>query len=126
MKIQSTYASIPVLLILTQISQAAAPPTEDAFQFFAEEAKVVSASRQPVNRTQAPATVYVVTSDDIKDSGAQNIWDALRSIPGVDVIQTRTGQAEVSIRGLDQPLNNRTLVLLDGKTVMNGFFDYVT
>jgi len=99
---------------------------EDAFQFFQEEAKVVSASRQPQSRDQAPATVYVVTSEDIKDSGAQHIWDALRNVPGVDVIQTRTGQAEVSIRGLDQPFNNRTLVLLDGKTVMNGLFDYVT
>ena len=47
-------------------------------------------------------------------------------MPGVDVIQTRTDQGEVNIRGLDQPFTNRTLVLLDGKTVANNFFDTVT
>ncbi len=41
-------------------------------------------------------------------------------------MQTRTDQAEVSIRGLNHTLNNRTLVLLDGKTVLNGFFDFIT
>jgi len=123
MKIQVKWL-IGILCILQPIHVFA--EADDAFQFFQEEAKVVSASRQPQSRDQAPATVYVVTSEDIKDSGALHIWDALRNVPGVDVIQTRTGQAEVSIRGLDQTLSNRTLVLLDGKTVMNGIFDYVT
>jgi len=112
-------------VFLLPVSRVMADP-DTAFDFFQEEAKVVSASRQPESRDQVPATVYVVTSEDIKDSGAQHIWDALRNVPGVDVIQTRTGQAEVSIRGLDQVFNNRTLVLLDGKTVMSGIFDFVT
>lgn len=99
---------------------------DDDFQFFKEESQVVTASRAPQARSQAPATVYVVTSDDIRDSGARTIWDALRNVPGVDVVQTRTGQAEVSIRGLDQAFNNRTLVLLDGRTVLNGNYDFVT
>jgi iron complex outermembrane receptor protein len=98
---------------------------DDAFQFFQEEAKVVSASRIPQSRSLAAATTYVVTSDEIKASGAQNIPDALRNVPGVDVMQTRTDQAEVSIRGLNHPLNNRTLILLDGKTVLDGFFDFI-
>src|ERR1035437_7199568 len=67
-----------------------------AFAFFQEEAKVVTASRIAESRAKAPATTYVVTSADIKASGAQTIWDALRNVPGVDVIQTRTGQGEVS------------------------------
>lgn len=99
---------------------------DEGFDFFEEEAKVVSASRLPVSRSQSPATVYVVTQEDIKNSGAQTIWDALRGVPGVDVIQSRADQAEISIRGLDKTLNNRTLILLDGKTVMNGYFDFVT
>ena len=93
----------------------AASEAEDTFQFFQEEAKVVSASRIPQSRSLAPATTYVVTSEEIAASGVQTIWDALRSVPGVDVMQTRTNQAEISIRGLDHPLNNRTLILLDGE-----------
>ncbi|MFA6584705.1 MAG: TonB-dependent receptor, partial [Elusimicrobiaceae bacterium] len=79
-----------------------------------------------MTRKEAPATVYVVTSQDIKDSGAQTIWDALRGVPGVDVVQTRTNQGEISIRGLDKPLNNRTLVLVNGRTELNPFFDFIT
>jgi iron complex outermembrane recepter protein len=99
---------------------------EDFMQFYKEEAKVVSASLQPQPANQTPATVYVVSQQDIKDSGALNLWDALRSVPGVDVMSTRTGQGEVSIRGLNRPFNNRVLVLLDGKSVLNGYFDNVT
>ena len=104
--------------------QVLAADPGDVFQFFQEEAKVVSASHQPVPLAQAPATVYVVTAEDIKNSGAQTIWDALRNVPGVDVVQTRTDQGEISIRGLDKPFSNRTLILLDGKTVLDPFFDF--
>src|SRR5258706_10724163 len=101
---------LPLFLILTHVSPAVADTT-DAFQFFQEEALVVSASRIPESRQKAPATTYVVTSEDIHASGAQNIWDAVRTVPGVDVMQTRTNQAEISIRGLNHPINSRTLVL---------------
>src|SRR5450432_1826782 len=97
--------SLTLFLVLGQLSPLMAD-TNDAFQFFQEEAKVVSASRIPQSRSMAPATTYVVTSDDIKASGAQNIPEALRNIPGVDVLQTRTDQYEISIRGLDHPLTN--------------------
>lgn len=107
------------------IQAGAARAAEDAFSVFEEEAKVVSASFLPKTVARAPATVHVVTSEDIKASGAQTIWDALRAVPGVEVAQTRAFQAEVGIRGLNNPLNNRVLVLLDGRTVMNANFDWI-
>ena len=96
----------------------------DDFSFFEKEGRVVTASRRPSTASRAPATVYVVTGADIRDSGAQTLWDALRAVPGVDVMSERTSQGDVSVRGLNAPLNNRTLVLLDGKTVLNGFYDF--
>lgn len=96
-----------------------AQSSDDAFRFFAEEARLGGASRIPMTRKEAPATVYVVTARDIKDSGAQTIWDALRGVPGVDVAQTKANQGEVSIRGLNKAWNNRTLVLLNGRTMLN-------
>ncbi len=98
---------------------------QDAFQFFKDEAQVVTASRRPSPLRAAPATVYVVTAEDIKVPGAQTLWDALRGVPGVEVMTSRTMQGDVGIRGLNMPLNNRTLVLLDGRTVLNGYFDFV-
>lgn len=118
----------PILLSLTLSIfsvQAAGAADPSSYDFFREETEVVSASRRPRPASRAPATVYVVTGEDILSSGAQTLWDALRVVPGVDVTATRTFQGEVSIRGLNKALSNRTLVMLDGKTVLNGFFDFV-
>ncbi|MDA0748811.1 MAG: Plug domain-containing protein, partial [bacterium] len=90
----------------------------DIFEFFEAEAEalqVVTVSRLPYSIRWSPATVYVVTAEDIQASGAKTLWDALRGVPGVDVMSTRTFYGEVSIRGLNKALNNRTMVLLDGR-----------
>lgn len=112
-------------VLLAAAQAAAARADDDAFELFEEEAKVVSASFLPKSLARAPATVRVVTSEEIKASGAQTIWDALRGVPGVEVAQTAAFQGEVGIRGLNGPLNNRVLVLLDGRTVMNANFDWI-
>jgi iron complex outermembrane receptor protein len=117
--------ALTLLVLLVSVRLAWADDgAPDDFSFFQAEAQVVSAARKPSTTALAPATVYVVTSDDIRASGAQTLWDALRTVPGVDVMSERTSQGDVSIRGLNQSLNNRTLVLLDGKTVLNGFYDF--
>ena len=117
---------LTVTLLLTTRALPIWAQQGDIFDFFEEEAQVVSASLRPQPICRAPATVYVVTGEDIQAFGAQTLWDALRGVPGVDVMNTRTFQGEVSIRGLNKSVNNRTLVLLDGKTVLNGFFENVT
>ena len=107
------------------VSMPPAWAAEDMLQFYQEEANVVSASLQPSSADKVPATTFVVTQQDIKDSGAQTIPDALRNVPGVQVVETRTGDEEVGIRGLDHSLSNRVLVMLDGRSVMNGYFKNV-
>ena len=86
---------------------------------------MVTVSRLLNSIREAPATVYVVTADEIRASGAKTLWDALRGVPGVDVMTTRTSYGEISIRGLNKALSNRTLVLLDGRTILNGPYDTV-
>jgi len=119
------FAAGALLSGLSPLAAASSEPSED-FQFFAQEARVITASRIYDTIRRSPATVRVVTAQEIKDSGARNIWEALRSLPGVDVIQTKANQGEVSIRGLNQPNNTRTLVLLDGRKQLNPFTDYMT
>ena len=99
--------------------------SNDVFDFFAEEARVITSSRQPTTIQEAPATIHVVTAKDMQDAGAQTIWDALRMVPGVDVMIVQTFQGEVAIRGLNKTLNNRVLVLLDGKPILSGYFERV-
>jgi len=98
---------------------------DEVFDFFAEEARVTTASRQPTTLQDAPATMHIVTAQDIQDAGAQTIWDALRMVPGVDVMIVQTFQGEVGIRGMNKALNNRVLVLLDNKPILSGYFERV-
>jgi outer membrane receptor for ferrienterochelin and colicin len=97
----------------------------DDLDFFEEEAKVVTAAHQPHAASDSPATVYVVTAEDIRASQAQTWCDLFRTVPGVNVVQSTTFQCQVSIRGLNAVFNNRTLVLLDGKSVLRADYDYV-
>src|SRR6185295_13586770 len=115
---------VALVLVLSQVSLAMAD-ANDAFQLFEQEAKVVTASHQPQRLDHASATVYVVTSEEIKDSGATTVWDALRNVPGLDVVTGRTSDGYVSVRGLNKVFNNRTLVLIDGRSTLTAYNDYV-
>ena len=105
--------------------EGALQPESEATDFLEEEARAVTvtASRRPTPIREAPATTYVLTAEDIARSGALTIYDALRLIPGVDVIEERDFEGDVGIRGLDAHAANRVLILLDGRTVLNGYFD---
>jgi len=95
---------------------------DEELEFFREEAKFITASLRASSSHRAPASVAVLTADELEASGAVTLWDALRLVPGVDVIETRSGQGDVSIRGFNQSTSNRLLVLLDGKTVLQEFY----
>lgn len=117
--------SFRCLLSLALIAATALPAAaqlDDEMEFFREAAQFITASRRAIPRHKAPASVSVVTAEDIKLSGAVTLWDALRLVPGVDVVETRAGQGDVSIRGFNQSTSNRLLVLLDGKTVLQEFY----
>jgi iron complex outermembrane receptor protein len=108
---------------------AAAPelPAADAGEqapellLFQDIPVVVTASRMEERVTDAPASVTVITREQILNSGAISIPDILRMAPGVEVMQTTGGGWEVGIRGLVQLLAREVLVLLDGRTVYKDF-----
>lgn len=110
---------LSAVLLLTPRASA-----QSGLEFLKEEGQVTSASRRPQDISRAPATVYVITSRQIKESGAQTIPDALRGVPGVDVIGSRSMASDVSIRGLDHPFPTSTLVMIDGRSVQNGYYDF--
>ncbi len=111
-----------VFLLLAGLVLPVLAAIDEEVEFFREEAKFFSASRRAIARRKAPASVDVITAEDLKASGAVTLWDALRLVPGVDVVETRAGQGDVSIRGFNQSTSNRLLVLLDGRTVLQEFY----
>jgi len=66
------------------------------------ESIVVSATRFDIPLDQSPATVTVISSEDIEQKQIQRVSDALREVPGLSVVQTGTaGQlTSVFMRGL--------------------------
>lgn len=82
-------------------------------------AEVVSVSRRAETVSHSPAAVYVITNEDIIRSGVTTIPDALRMAPGVQVAHVDSNSWAVTIRGFNDVLAKRLLVLIDGRTVYN-------
>jgi iron complex outermembrane receptor protein len=79
--------------------------------------KVTSISKKEQKMSQAAAAIYVITQEDIRRSGATNIPDLLRMVPGMDVEQINANTWAVSTRGFDEQFSNKLLVLIDGRAV---------
>jgi iron complex outermembrane receptor protein len=82
---------------------------------------VTSVSRQSRTVSDAPAAVTVITREEILATGARSIPEALRMVPGVDVLYITAADHQVSVRGFVGPMADKTLVLLDGRPV---YFEY--
>ena len=63
--------------------------------------EVTTTSKGPVKLSQTAAAVYVITQDDIRHSGATNVPDLLRMVPGVDVARINANTWAISIRGFN-------------------------
>ena len=79
--------------------------------------QVTSVSKKEQKLSKAGAAVYVITQEDVRRSGATNIPDLLRMVPGVDVARLDANRWAVSIRGFNYIYADKVLVLIDGRTV---------
>lgn len=79
---------------------------------------VVSASGFEQKITDAPASISVITQEELSRRPYVTLLDAVRDIEGVDVGETRdkTGQGTISMRGMG---SDYTLILVDGKRQNN-------
>ena len=87
------------------------------------EVTSVSKKEQPLAKTGA--AIFVITQEEIHDSGATNIPDVLRMAPGVDVAQVDANRWAISIRGFNSVYANKVLVLIDGRSVYSDSFSGV-
>lgn len=79
---------------------------------------IVSASRLETRESNVGSSVSVVTQEDLRQGRYQNVVQALRKVPGLDIVQSggAGGNATAFIRGAD---SDQTLVLLDGIELNN-------
>ena len=120
-KVQSLRNAVMVSLLagMTVVWGGTAFAAED-LQEFALEDMVVTASRVPTQKVNTPADISVITKEEIADQNYASASDALRAIPGVNVLGSG---AKGSSMGQDKILLNgdeRVLVLVDGRRMNLG------
>jgi iron complex outermembrane receptor protein len=85
--------------------------------FFDEFPIVLSASRLMQKVDEAPATVMVIDRDLIVASGAREIADLFRLVPGMVVGQYKGHQPILGFHGLADPYFRQLQVLIDGVSI---------
>src|SRR5690242_6576652 len=88
---------------------------EEALYLKEETVSIASRYEQPIS--QAPSNVYVITDEDIRQSGSPDLPTVLRRIPGLDVMQVTGATFNVSMRGDNQLISNKLLVMVDGRSI---------
>jgi iron complex outermembrane recepter protein len=83
---------------------------------------VESVSRREDSLLRSSAAAFVISAEDIRRSGAQNLMDALRLAPGVLVSQIDAYNSAVSIRGFHGRNSNKVLLLVDGRNAYQQVF----
>ena len=88
------------------------------------EPVTTSATGKPQRVSEAPVSMEILTADDIRRSGGQNIPEVLRQVNGVNVVQKTANSYDVSIRGYNQHWSQRLLVLVNGRQVYLDHYGY--
>lgn len=93
-------------------------------QLFGEPV-TTSVTGSPQRKGDVPATMEIISADDIRRSGATDVPGVLRHVAGIDVMQWSASQSDIGIRGYDAATSPRLLVLVDGRQVYADYFGYM-
>ena len=106
------------LALLLQAAPVSAQSVDySGFEQLLGEPVTTSATGKPQRMSEVPANMEIITADDIRRSGADNIPDILKYVAGLDVRRYGFAAADVGIRGYNEASNPRLLVLLNGQQV---------
>ncbi len=86
------------------------------------QVEISSLGRKNSTVFDTPAPAYIVNNDDIHRSGALNLPEVLRLVPGVQVSRVDSANYAITIRGFNDSTSNKLLVLKDGRSVYNQLF----
>ena len=124
---------VSLLVFLAGIScRAETLPGDETVEYLKElsleqllELEVTSVSKKREKFADAAAAVFVITSEDIRRSGATTVADALRLAPGLEVARIDANKWAISSRGFNGDFANKLLVLIDGRSVYSPLYSGV-
>lgn len=112
----------------TAPAMASEPATDPLAELSLEELgdiQITSVSKRAQRLADAPATVYVITADDIRRSGVTSLPEALRLAPNLEVARISASSYAISARGFNNGIGNKLQVLLDGRILYTPLFSGV-
>lgn len=125
------------VLVVAQTESKEAPatgdstPTSEPVQVSGEEAMllgetpiVYSAAKYEQKINEAPASVTIITADQIRKYGYRTFTQVLQSVPGLFATYDRNYDY-LGIRGFNRPgdYNSRVLLLIDGHRLNDAIYD---
>lgn len=116
---------IALLTAFSPCSHAAGDIFDDLSLEDLVKTEVTSVSRKSQSLSDVAAAAFVITSDDIRRSGAQALPDVLRMAPGIEVAQIDNGRYAVTARGFNGRFANKLQVLIDGRSIYHPMFSGV-
>jgi len=84
--------------------------------------EITSVSKRTERLSDAPTSIFVITSNDIRRAGVTNLPEALRLAPNLQVVRVNASDYYVSARGFNSSSANKLLVLIDGRSVYSPLF----
>ena len=102
------HLSLTILASLMPLAALAAEPV-------ALEQQVITATQTSHSELSAPASVSVVTREELEQRPVYNLADAVKYLPGVHLNPSSTyGRQEIKLRGMD---SDYTLLLVNGRRI---------
>lgn len=88
------------------------------------EVEIISASRLGQDINKAPASISVLTADDIRTFGWRTLGEALNSLRGLYTSNDRN-YSYLGVRGFQHPndYNSRVLIMIDGQRMNDNLYE---
>ena len=103
------------LCILSAISSSGYAAEKSDMITYSLDEVVVTATKTELTQKENPRRVEVITKEDIQNTGAISVRDALRTATNIDIVSVNHGGGEnISIRGGD---TDGVLILVNGRRV---------
>jgi iron complex outermembrane receptor protein len=105
------------------LASAQSPESASEKDFLTDMPIVLSVSRLPQRLDETPGAVTILERDMIRLSGARDVADLLRLVPGFQTSMSfETGAPLASYHGGFDAYSNRIQVLVDGRSVYSPYF----
>lgn len=116
------------LLLTPAYTYSAAASSSNLYDLSLEElgqVQVTLVAKKKQRVIDAAGSIYVITHEAIRRSGARTLPEALRLAPNLHVAQIKGNQYAISARGFNSSTANKLLVMIDGRIVYTPLYSGV-